>query len=174
MIKIIDSEKYERLLDQLAKEISANNNLEDLVFIGIKRKGDILAERLNTRLDTKIPIGAIKINLYRDDLQANNADAIIQDIDIPFSLKDKNVIIVDDVLYTGRTIRVAINALLSQAERPKSIKLAVLVDRGGRELPFYADYIGHSIDLEGTNKYIYVKITTIDDENAVYVLEDQH
>jgi pyrimidine operon attenuation protein/uracil phosphoribosyltransferase len=143
-----------RALVRIATEIKKRNkSIEDLVLIGIKRRGQTLAQRLAKILaDGKksIPVGAIDITLYRDDLQLIAETPIVRGSEINFDINNKVVILVDDVLFTGRTVRAALTEILDFG-RPKSIQLAVLVDRGHRELPIAADYIGKRIKTEKTD-----------------------
>lgn len=147
--QIMDAEDMERALGRIAHEIlERNRGVEDLVLIGIRRGGVDLAERLKAKIErlekVKIPSGIIDITLYRDDIGASLARPVVGKTEIPFSLKDKKVILVDDVLFTGRTVRAAMDALIDFG-RPQFIQLAVLIDRGHRELPIQADYIGKKI-----------------------------
>ncbi len=132
-------------LKELAKEIIKREGTESLVLIGIKRRGDILAQRLATIMekmtDKKIPVGAICITFYRDDLDLIAEAPVIRGSEIIFPLEGKTVVIVDDVIFTGRTIRAALQEILDYG-RPKKIRLAVLVDRGNREVPIQPDYYG--------------------------------
>ncbi len=147
--QIMDAEDMERALGRITHEIlERNRGVEGLVLIGIRRGGVDLAERLKAKMErlekVKIPWGIIDITLYRDDIGASLPRPVVGKTEIPFSLKDKKVILVDDVLYTGRTVRAAMDALIDLG-RPQFIQLAVLIDRGHRELPIQADYIGKKI-----------------------------
>lgn len=151
---IMSSADIKRALKRIATEIKKRNkSIENLVLIGIKRRGTTLAQRLAKILadDKKpIPVGAIDITLYRDDLQLIAEAPIVRGSEINFDINNKIVILVDDVLFTGRTIRAALTEILDFG-RPKSIQLAVLVDRGHRELPIAADYIGKRIKTPKTD-----------------------
>ncbi len=142
------SAEIEKTLIRIAAEIKKkNHSIEDLVLIGIKRRGATLAQRLVKILakgKKPIPVGAIDINLYRDDLQLVAETPIVRGSEINFDINDKIIVLVDDVLFTGRTIRAALTEILDFG-RPKAIQLAVLIDRGHRELPIAADYIGKII-----------------------------
>ncbi len=144
----MSSVEIKKALNQIAAEIKRKNRkIEDLVFIGIKRRGTTLAQRLAkiiTKTKGSIPVGAIDITLYRDDLQLIAETPIVRGSEISFDINEKIVILVDDVLFTGRTVRAALTEILDFG-RPRAIQLAVLVDRGHRELPIAADYIGKRI-----------------------------
>ncbi len=147
-MEILSSKQIDNEIDKLAKKIlEKNTDIEELVIIGIQTKGVNVAKRLSKKikniknLSKEIPFGILDITLYRDDLQEAGADIpTIKDTNIPFDVNNKNIILVDDVLYTGRTIRSALD-VLKDFGRPKSIQLAVLVDRGYRELPIQPDYV---------------------------------
>jgi pyrimidine operon attenuation protein/uracil phosphoribosyltransferase len=151
---ILNSEQIERTLKDLAGRIIADipNELE-IVAIGVRSRGEILAQRLSGRLSRqlrkKVPYGTLDITLYRDDLNSpqGNAQPKVRTTEIGFDIDDKIIILVDDVLYTGRSARAAMDALIDLG-RPKAIKLAVLVDRIGREFPIQADYAGYKTDAE--------------------------
>ena len=147
--KILDKQAIERALMRLAHEIlERNTGTENLVLIGIRNRGAYLAQRLRACIEkidkADIPVGILDITLYRDDLTQIGASPVVHKTEIGFDTTDKNVILVDDVLYTGRTIRAALDALIDLG-RPKSIQLAVLIDRGHRELPIRPDYVGKNI-----------------------------
>lgn len=146
-MEILNSKQIDSKIESLANEI-VKQNINDIVVIGIQTKGVIVAKRLSRKIESiknmkeQIPFGILDITLYRDDLQEAGADIpTIKDTDIPCDINNKNIILVDDVLYTGRTIRSALD-VLKDFGRPQSIKLAVLVDRGYRELPIQPDFIG--------------------------------
>jgi pyrimidine operon attenuation protein/uracil phosphoribosyltransferase len=148
---VMDADRIGRTLARISHEIvERNRGVEDLVLIGVRTRGDHLARRLAASLrditDFDIPTGALDITLYRDDLmrQAVGPKAVVRKTDIPFSIDDRTVLLVDDVLYTGRTTRAALDALIDFG-RPRSIQLVVLVDRGHRELPIKADYVGKNL-----------------------------
>ena len=147
--QILDEGGIERVLARIAHEIlERNEGIANLALIGIRTRGVFLAQRLQKKLSeiekNEIPVGILDITLYRDDLSEVGPKPEIHETDIPFNLKGKVVILVDDVLYTGRTIRAALDALIDFG-RPKVIRLAVLVDRGHRELPIKADYVGKNV-----------------------------
>ena len=146
---VLDEGGIERVLARIAHEIlERNQGISNLALIGIRTRGVFLAERLQKKLHEiekkEIPVGVLDITLYRDDLSEVGPKPEIHETNIPFDLKGKVVILVDDVLFTGRTIRAALDALIDLG-RPKVIRLAVLVDRGHRELPIKADYVGKNV-----------------------------
>lgn len=146
---IMDKEEIERTLLRLMHEIlERNKGIKDLVLIGIRTGGVYLAERMRNKIaaieKAKVPLGIIDITLYRDDFATGLPRPLVGKTEIPFPLKDKKVILIDDVLYTGRTVRAAMDALIDFG-RPKFIQLAVLIDRGHRELPIQADYVGKKV-----------------------------
>ncbi|MBI4833904.1 MAG: bifunctional pyr operon transcriptional regulator/uracil phosphoribosyltransferase PyrR [Planctomycetes bacterium] len=146
---VFTANEVTKAIKELAKSIAANkSDLKSLALIGIYTRGLTLAKRLQEELESstkkKTPLGALDITLYRDDLATVGPAPIVKATDINFNLTDKVVILVDDVLYTGRTVRAALNEL-SDFGRPKCIRLAVLIDRGHRELPIAADYAGKTI-----------------------------
>jgi len=146
---VMDSDGIERCLTRIAYEIlEKNKGMDNLVLVGIRTGGIYLAERLQKKISAienkKIPLGILDITLYRDDIAKSSKKAPLGKTNIPFDLTDKKVILVDDVLFTGRTIRAAMDALIDFG-RPKLIQLAVLIDRGHRELPIRADYVGKNL-----------------------------
>ncbi len=175
MKKVVRESEIKRALTRIAHEIiEKNNGIKDIILIGIKRRGDYIARRLldNIKLTEKkkIPIGALDITLYRDDLQLASDMPIIESTDIPFDVTNKIVVLVDDVLYTGRTIRAAIEEILDFG-RPRAIQLAVLVDRGHRELPIQADYVGRIMPA-ARNEIVDVLIRELDGEDCI-IIRDQ-
>lgn len=148
-VKILDKEAVARAITRIAHEIlEKNKSTTDLCLIGIRNRGVYLAQRLADRIKNiegvEVLTGALDITLYRDDLALVSGQPLVRKTEIDFDINGKNLILVDDVLYTGRTIRAALDALIDFG-RPKSIQLAVLVDRGHRELPIRADYAGKNI-----------------------------
>jgi pyrimidine operon attenuation protein / uracil phosphoribosyltransferase len=146
---VMDEETMERALTRITHEIlERNRGVKDLVLIGIRTGGVYLAERIRDKVEqiegVQVPSGIIDITLYRDDFAVGLPRPLVGKTEIPFSLKDKKVVLVDDVLYTGRTVRAAMDALIDFG-RPQFIQLAVLIDRGHRELPIQADYVGQKI-----------------------------
>jgi pyrimidine operon attenuation protein/uracil phosphoribosyltransferase len=148
---IMDADRMSRTLTRIAHEIlERNRSIEHLALVGIRTRGDVLARRLSAVLEqiTHQPLrtGALDITLYRDDVMRHTVgpQPLVRRTEIPFSIDDQKILLVDDVLYTGRTIRAALDALIDFG-RPKEIQLIVLVDRGHRELPIKADYVGKSL-----------------------------
>jgi len=166
---ILDQAGVSRALTRIAHEIlERNKGVADLVLVGIRTGGDHLAEMLRRRIveieGEELPIGAVDITMYRDDLDSRGSLPMGK-TEIPFSLDDKKIVLVDDVLYTGRTIRAAMDALIDFG-RPRSIQLAVLVDRGHRELPIRPDYIGRNTP---TSREEQVKVEFDDDHMPIEV-----
>ena len=153
---LLSSKDLERKTTRIVHEIlEDNNDINDIAIVGIKTRGEYLGRRIveeiNTIENKEIPFGTLDITLYRDDLRNNLALPELKETNIPFNVENKTIILVDDVLFTGRTIRAAIDAVMDFG-RPANIKLAVLVDRGLRELPIQADYIGLSIETVPSQK----------------------
>ena len=165
------SEIRRALLRIIHEILEKNKGIRNLVFIGIKRRGDYVARRLADMIKEyegkRIPLGALDITLYRDDLQLVSETPIIESTDIPFDISGKTIVLVDDVLYTGRTIRAAMEELFNFG-RPKAIQLAVLVDRGHRELPIQADFVGKLIPT-AKNEIVDVHIEELDNEDCVTI-----
>ncbi|KRK77039.1 pyrimidine operon attenuation protein uracil phosphoribosyltransferase [Levilactobacillus namurensis DSM 19117] len=166
----------QRALTRITYEIiERNKGVDDLVILGIKTRGVYLAQRIASRLqqleNVTVPVGALDVTPFRDDIDhdSENDDPKVSAADIDFSVEQKKVILVDDVLYTGRTIRAAMSAIMALG-RPKSINLAVLVDRGHRELPIRADFVGKNIPSSQRER-IKVSVTEIDDRDAVEIIK---
>jgi pyrimidine operon attenuation protein/uracil phosphoribosyltransferase len=171
---ILDCERIERILDDLAGQILAQTPGElDIAVIGIRSRGEILAQRLSNRLSKKlpkdVPCGTLDITLYRDDLNSpqSSAQPQVRTTEIGFSIDDKIIVLVDDVLYTGRSARAAMDALIDLG-RPRAIKLAVLVDRAGREFPIQADFAGYKTDA-APGKVVQVNLVESDGKDEVVV-----
>jgi len=148
-LQLMDKDNIRRALMRIAHEISEKNKgVDNLCIVGIRTRGAVLAERLKTCIqqveNKEVPVGILDITLYRDDLTMIGTQPVVHETMIDFDIKDKNVVLVDDVLFTGRTIRAALDALIDFG-RPANIQLAVLVDRGHRELPIRADFVGKNI-----------------------------
>jgi len=172
--KILDKETLNRSLMRIAHEIlEKNKGTKDLCLIGIRNRGVFLAQRLARcikQIDNEIiPVGILDITLYRDDLTLVAANPVVHKTEIDFDITDKLVVLVDDVLYTGRTIRAALDALIDFG-RPKSIQLAVLVDRGHRELPIRADFVGKNIPT-AQNETVEVRLEEPDGKDEVVIVE---
>ena len=147
---VMTAEDIRRTLARIAHEIIERNKvIDDLVLVGIHTRGVPLAKRLAANIENfeaiKLPVGSLDFSLYRDDLSSIETKPLIQRTDIPTELDNKSIVLVDDVLYTGRSIRAAMDALIDRGGRPSSIQLAVLIDRGHREMPIRADYVGKNI-----------------------------
>lgn len=161
--QIMDKENVQRALLRIAHEIlEKNKGVTDLCLIGIRTRGAILAERVNqciAQIEGKsLPLGILDITLYRDDLTLISTQPVVHETKIDFDITDKKIVLVDDVLFTGRTVRAALDAIIDFG-RPAKIQLAVLIDRGHRELPIRADYVGKNIP-------------TAIDENVKVILEE--
>ncbi|MCK4426725.1 MAG: bifunctional pyr operon transcriptional regulator/uracil phosphoribosyltransferase PyrR [Deltaproteobacteria bacterium] len=172
---VLDSKDMDRALTRMAHEIiEQNKGIEDLALIGIRTGGVPLSERLQQRIaaieGTMLPAGILDITLYRDDWSTLSQHPIVRKTDILFSVDNKNIILVDDVLYTGRTIRAALDAL-TDLGRPQKIQLAVLVDRGRRELPIKPDFVGLSLQT-AANEHVNVFLNEIAGRDEV-VLEEK-
>ena len=155
--EVVDAVTMKRALTRISYEIiERNKGIQDIVLVGIKTRGIYIAQRLAERLkqleDIDVPVGELDITLYRDDVK-DMEEPELHSSDVPVSIEGKEVILVDDVLYTGRTIRAAMDAVMDLG-RPRKISLAVLVDRGHRELPIRADYVGHNIPTSKTEEII--------------------
>ena len=172
--QLMDEKAIGRAITRISHEIiERNKGIEDIVLVGIKTWGVPIANRISKKIEqiegSKINTGQIDITLYRDDLKEVNVDPIINGSNIDFNINDKIVILVDDVLYTGRTVRSALDAVIDIG-RPKAIQLAVLVDRGHRELPIRADYVGKNVPTS-KDEIISVKLSETDSEDSVTINE---
>lgn len=154
--------------------VEKENNLKNLAFVGIKTRGEFLAKRFRREIENmtglKSDFGTLDITLYRDDFDTLG-DLTVGETDLLFDVAGKRIILVDDVLYTGRTIRAALDQIVDFG-RPAEIELAVLVDRGGRELPISANYVGQTISI-GADEYIQVQLKEIDDKDQVVALKNE-
>jgi pyrimidine operon attenuation protein/uracil phosphoribosyltransferase len=171
---VMDAEAIERSLTRVAYQIvEKNKGVEDLVLIGIQKGGVLLAERLGRKISAiegvPIPVGKLDITLYRDDIMKSGKQREIGKTDIPFSLNGKKVVIVDDVLFTGRTIRAAMDALMDFG-RPRLIQLAVLIDRGHREIPIRADFVGKNLPSSQSEEVL-VKLSKRKTSDSVSIEE---
>ncbi|MDD9948666.1 MAG: bifunctional pyr operon transcriptional regulator/uracil phosphoribosyltransferase PyrR [candidate division Zixibacteria bacterium] len=172
--QVLDREGIARALSRIARQIlERNQGASGIAIVGIQRRGDWLARRLAEAIreaeDTAVPVGVLDINLYRDDLQVRADYPVVRTTDIPFDIEGRTVILVDDVLYTGRTIRAALDEL-KDFGRARRIELAVLIDREGRELPIQADYIGETIEV-GPGRTVVVRVHELDRDDNVAVEE---
>ena len=171
--QIMNSEEMNRAMTRIAHEVlEKNKGTEKLVFIGIRTGGAVLAKRLQEKIEAiehkKVPIGLLDITLYRDDLTEIGAQPNVGETEIDFDVNGKKIILVDDVLFSGRTIRCALDALIDFG-RPEFIQLAVLIDRGHRELPIKPDYVGKNIPT-AKNELVVVKFADGDGEDSVVVV----
>ena len=170
MKEIIDASGMKRALVRMTYEIiERNKGVNDLVIVGIKTRGLFLANQLAANFkrieNVDVPVGALDVSDYRDDLSKQEKKNLIHNQQLDFDITDKKVVLVDDVLFTGRTIRAALDALMDQG-RPATISLAVLVDRGHRELPVRPDFIGKNIPT-AMNERIKVSMTEVDDQDSI-------
>jgi pyrimidine operon attenuation protein/uracil phosphoribosyltransferase len=175
---VMDADRMSRTLTRIAHEIvERNRGVEELAFVGIRARGVPLARRLAQAIRDinghDVPTGALDITLYRDDLMrhAVGPQPVVRRTEIPFSIDDKRILLVDDVLYTGRTIRAALDALIDFG-RPRSIQLVVLVDRGHRELPIKADYVGKNLPTS-LEQSVQVHLLEIDGRDEVELREER-
>jgi pyrimidine operon attenuation protein/uracil phosphoribosyltransferase len=171
---VMTSEDIRRTLARIAHEIVEHNkSTEHLILVGMHTRGVPLAKRLATNIEgfeqSKIPIGTLDISLYRDDLPSLELKPIVQRTDISDNTDGKSIVLVDDVLYTGRSIRAAMDALIDLG-RPRSIQLAVLIDRGHREMPIRADYVGKNIP-SSRHEDIQVRLVETDGVDEVVIVE---
>ena len=172
--QIMDEKAIGRAITRISNEIiEKNKGIENVVLIGIKTRGVPVATRIANKIEAiegqRVDAGEMDITLYRDDLSKKQIDPVVNSTKIDFDITDKTVILVDDVLYTGRTVRSALDALMDIG-RPKAIQLAVLVDRGHRELPIRADYVGKNVPTS-RNEIISVKLMECDKEDSVSIEE---
>ncbi len=173
--QLMSSSEIERTLVRLAHEIiEKNNGAKDLGLIGIRQRGVPLAQRLAgiiRRIEKKspVPVGTLDVTAHRDDLSTLGAKAIGQKSEIPFDINGKDIILIDDVLYTGRTTRAALDALFTHG-RPRKIQLCVFIDRGHRELPIEATFVGRKVPT-GANESILVQLREVDEADKVLLVE---
>src|SRR3954467_3950496 len=170
---VLDSRALARTLRRIADEIvELFDGVDNLIFVGIQRRGvqlsDRLADILDDREQVKVPRGSLDITLYRDDLQTVGPRPVVGPTKLPWDLNGKRVLIVDDVLHTGRTVRAALDEL-ADFGRPSRIALAVVVDRGGRELPIHADIVGKRVDVAQRDR-VDVLVSDLDGEDSVVLV----
>lgn len=173
---ILDADGIKRAATRISYEIiEKNKGTEDICLIGIQRRGVSLAKMIKDNIKKNegidVDLGILDITFYRDDLSVLDEHPVLNGTDIPFSVFDKKIILVDDVLYTGRTCRAAIDAVMDLG-RPKLIQLAVLIDRGHRELPIHADYVGKNLPTS-KKEVVHVKVKEYDGEDKV-ILEQKN
>jgi pyrimidine operon attenuation protein/uracil phosphoribosyltransferase len=172
--KTVDQLGLERIITRIAHEILEHNKgSKNIVLMGMRTRGEFLAKRIFQKLkeieSIELPIGVLDVTLYRDDFRTRLKQPEVSVTNITFDINGKDVILIDDVLYTGRTVRSALNALMDLG-RPNTIQLFALVDRGHRELPIRADYVGKNIPT-ANNEEIKVKMNEIDGEDAIYLVD---
>ena len=172
--QILDKEAINKSLMRISHEIIEKNKaIQDIALIGIRNRGVFLAKRLAKNLQeiskVEVPVGILDITLYRDDLTAIGAQPVVHKTEIDFDIEDKIIILVDDVLFSGRTIRAALDELIDFG-RPAQIQLAVLVDRGHRELPIRPDYVGKNIPTS-LKESVEVRLEEVEDKDEVVIVE---
>ena len=172
--QLMSADEIRRTLDRLAHEIvEKTGGAKDLGLIGVRRRGIPLAQRLTKSIGAssrvEVPVGTLDITLYRDDLSTVAPQPVVQSSEIPFPVDDRDLLLVDDVLYTGRAVRAAMNGLFDLG-RPRRIRLCVLVDRGHRELPVEASFIGRAVETTDT-EIIEVRLSEIDHDERVVIMD---
>jgi len=172
--QLMDEAAMNRALMRISHEIAEKNKgVENVVLVGIRRRGEPLAEMICENIEkiegVKVPVGSIDIGFYRDDLTIEWSDPKVRKTELPFDVTGRDVVLCDDVLYTGRTARAAIEAVFS-CGRPNSIQFAVLIDRGHRELPIRADYVGKNVPTS-RSEMIEVCLPQYDSDTAVYLMD---
>lgn len=174
--KIIDETALSRIITRISHEImEKNRGTANLILMGMRTRGEFLAKRIRDKISeiegVDVPLGILDVTLYRDDFRTRLKQPEVSLSDITFDLTEANIILIDDVLYTGRTVRSALCAIMDMG-RPASIMLFTLVDRGHRELPIKADFIGKNIPTS-INEEVKVKLKEVDGEDAVYLVETE-
>ena len=170
--RIMTADEVRRAVVRISHElVEKHGGTAGLALVGIQRRGVPLARRLSVAIEehegVRLPVGALDITFYRDDLSLVAAQPVVKGTDLPFDLNDATIVLVDDVLYTGRTIRAAMDALVDFG-RPRAIRLAVLVDRGHRELPIRADHVGKNVPTS-SDEVVKVTVVEVDGEDAVRI-----
>ena len=173
--KVLDADGLRRTVNRLSHEVvEKNKGVVDVVLVGIRTRGEFLAHRVAKIIaeieNVKVQVGVLDITLYRDDLRGRLDQPELKSSEILFDIRGKTIVLIDDVLFTGRTIRSALNALMDLG-RPSVIQLLVLVDRGHRELPIKADFVGKNVPTSHGQE-VQVAMTETDEEDAVYLIED--
>lgn len=174
--KVIDSAGFKRIITRISHEIlEKNKGTQNLVLIGMRTRGEFLARRIKEKINEiegiELPLAVLDVTLYRDDFRKRLKQPEVSVTNITFDINEKNIILIDDVLYTGRTVRSALNAIMDLG-RPNTIQLVVLIDRGHRELPVKADYVGKNIPTS-QDEEIKVKMSEIDEEDAIYLIDSE-
>ncbi len=174
--KLVDAQGMNRIITRISHEILEHNKgSQNLVLMGMRTRGEFLAKRIFNKIKEiekiELPFGILDVTLYRDDFRTRLKQPEVSVSDITFDINDKDIILIDDVLYTGRTVRSAMNAIMDLG-RPSTIQLFVLVDRGHRELPIRADYVGKNTPTS-LNEEIKVKMKEFDGEDAIYLINIQ-
>ncbi len=174
--KIVDQAGLNRIITRIAHEIlERNKGSQNLVLMGMRTRGEFLANRIFSKIKEiekiELPLGVLDVTLYRDDFRVRLKQPEVSVSNITFDINDKNIILIDDVLFTGRTVRSALNAIMDLG-RPNTIQLCVLIDRGHRELPIRADYVGKNVPTSNDEE-IKVKMVEIDGEDSIYVIDSK-
>jgi pyrimidine operon attenuation protein/uracil phosphoribosyltransferase len=172
--KLVDNINLQRIITRISHEIlERNKNSKSLVLMGMRTRGEFLANRIHSKIKeiegVELPLGVIDVTLYRDDFRTRLKQPEVSVSNITFDVNEKDIILIDDVLYTGRTVRSALGALMDLG-RPHTIQLCVLVDRGHRELPIRADYVGKNIPTS-IDEEVKVKMEEVDGEDAIYLID---
>lgn len=172
--KLMDEAALNRALMRISHEITEKNKgVDNVMLVGIRRRGEPIAQRIRDNIkkieDMEVPCGSIDISFYRDDLTLKSEMPVVEKAELSFDVTDRDVVLVDDVLYTGRTARAAIEAVFS-CGRPRSIQFAVLIDRGHRELPIRADYVGKNVPTS-RSELIEVRLPEYDNDTGVYLMK---
>ena len=171
-VKVLDAEQIRRVVVRIAHEIlEKNRGAQKLAVVGIRTRGEYMAQRvvnqINTIENAEVPLGVVDISLYRDDIAHDAEHPLIRGTELPFNVDKYHIVLVDDVLFTGRTIRAALDAIIDFG-RPRSVQLAVLCDRGHRELPIRADYVGRSLPTS-RDQTVKVLLKECDEEDSVFL-----
>jgi pyrimidine operon attenuation protein/uracil phosphoribosyltransferase len=170
--RVMDADDIRRAVTRIAHEIlERNGGIDNLAIVGIQTRGAFLARRIADAIEkieeASVPVGVLDITLYRDDLQSIGEQPVVNESNIPFDVHSKTIVLVDDVLYTGRTVRAALDEIIDFG-RPKSVQLAVVVDRGHRELPIRADYVGKNVPTS-EGEIITARMTEMDGADEVLI-----
>jgi pyrimidine operon attenuation protein / uracil phosphoribosyltransferase len=174
--KVLDADSLRRTVNRLSHEVvEKNKGVQDVVLVGIRTRGEFLAHRVAQKIseieNMNVQVGVLDITLYRDDLRGRLDQPVLKSTEILFDIRGKVIVLIDDVLFTGRTIRSALNALMDLG-RPSEIQLLVLIDRGHRELPIKADFVGKNVPTSREQK-VQVSLTEADEEDGVYLIEHE-